>query len=116
MNRGGGETGPEKSPVAWEIAAAVLFVISCFLALSTGLRLGSAGGELLGRALSPFVFALVVIGVFRLFGKARTRRSRAVIAVWTLVVLIFGQFGTLAQQVVPSIEGFQSGENQESAA
>lgn len=114
MNEFDAAQGPrEKSPVRWEIAATVLLVVSSFLALSAGIRQGGPGPEVLGRALRSVVFTLVVVGVFRLFGKARTRRSRAVIAFWTLVVLLIGQFGTVVQQVVPTIEGLKAGESLE---
>lgn len=51
----------------------------------------------IGAVLAPAILVLLVVGVFRAFGKAKSRRSRAIIACWTLVLMFFGQGATFAR-------------------
>jgi hypothetical protein len=79
---------PEKSPVALEIGAVVLLLIDVILSFLRASAKHLQGVELGTYALGPFIFLLIVLGIARMFGKAKTRRSRAFIA-FTFLVIVF---------------------------
>src|ERR1043166_2100709 len=49
--------------------------------------------ELVGALLTPVIFALLVIGIARLFRRARGPRGAAAAAIWTLAVIGLGALG-----------------------
>jgi hypothetical protein len=80
---------PEKSPIGLEIGVAILLCVDVLLSFLRASAKRLEGLELVTYALGPFLFLLVVLGIARLIGKAKTRRSRAFIAfVFLAIVLI----------------------------
>ncbi len=59
-------------------------------------------GELIGNAIGPIVFGLLVALLFQIFGKYRNSRSRWKIYSWTLAILLISNFVRLVQMVVPT--------------
>jgi len=88
---------PEKSPVALEIGAVVLLFIDLFLSFLRASAKHLEGVELGTYALGPVIFLLIVLGVARLMGKAKTRRSRAFIAVVFLLLVFLSQLSGLSR-------------------
>ncbi|HEY4564234.1 MAG TPA: hypothetical protein VIJ36_14715 [Thermoanaerobaculia bacterium] len=88
---------PEKSPVALEIGAALLLIIDLFLSFALGSAKHLEGVELGTYALGPFIFLLIVLGVARMIGKAKTRRSRAVIAFSFLALVLIADLSGLSR-------------------
>ena len=64
--------------------------------------------ELIGTLLSPIIFTLIVLGIARLFKRARTRRGTAKVAVWTLALIAVGSCGGLVSAVTKGTTAEQS--------
>ena len=88
----------EKAPVALEIGAVLLLTLATFLSFLTGAADAGDLAELIGAGMAPTIVALIVLALFRLAGKAGSRRSVATISFWTLLVVCIG---TCAGMVVP---------------
>jgi len=86
---------PEKKPILLEIASIALLVLATFGSFLTGARRTDDVPELIGSGMAPVIITLVVLGIARLFRAAKTRRSVATIAFWTLVVVCVGTCGSL---------------------
>lgn len=87
----------EKSPVALEFGAVALLLVDMYLALAIATRDGKQGAELLGYTMGAVFVVLLVVGIARLFGKGKTRRGRALIAVWTLAFILVSNLGNLGR-------------------
>lgn len=79
---------PARSSMRWEIAALVLVLVNVFFAFLEGGENAEDLLELLSFGFAPVIIVLVVLGSARLFGKAKSRRSAAVVAFWTLLVTL----------------------------
>lgn len=88
---------PEKPPVALEVGAALLLVIDLILSFQLGSAKHLEGVELGTYALGPFIFLLIVLGVARMIGKAKTRRSRAVLAFSFLAFVLIADLSGLSR-------------------
>jgi phosphatidylglycerophosphate synthase len=86
---------PEKSPVALEIGAVVLLFLDVILSFLIASAKHLQGVELGTYALGPVIFLLIVLGIARMMGKAKTRRSRAVIAVVFLLIVFMSNLSGL---------------------
>jgi hypothetical protein len=91
----------DKSPVPLELTAVALLVVDLYLALAIATRDGKRGPELVGYTIGVVFVLLLVLGIARLFGKGKTRRGRAVIAVWTLAVVLFSNVANLGETRAP---------------
>jgi len=77
-----------ESRLRWEIAAIVLLLVNVFLAFLEGGDDAADLIELITFGLAPVIIVFIVLAVARLFGKAKSRRSVAIIAFWTLIVTL----------------------------
>ena len=89
---------PEKSPIALEIGAAILLCVDVILTFLIGSSKPLEGVELATYSLGPLLFLLVILGIARLIGKAKTRRNRAFIAFVFLVIVLISQLSYLSRQ------------------
>ena len=67
--------------------------------LEPGKDIGYRMGELAGIILAPMLVWLVVFGIARAFGKARTNAGKVQVAFWTTAVLALGQCAQVATRV-----------------
>jgi hypothetical protein len=89
---------PEKSPIGLEIGAAILLCVDVTLGFLIGSSKQLEGVELATYSLGSLLFLLVILGIARLIGKAKTRRSRAFIAFVFLVIVLISQLSHLSRQ------------------
>lgn len=89
---------PEKSPIGLEIGAAILLCVDVILTFLVASSKHLEGVELVTYSLGPLLFLLVILGIARLMGKAKTRRSRAFIAFVFLVIVLVSQLSHLSRQ------------------
>jgi hypothetical protein len=89
---------PEKSPIGLEIGAAVLLCVDVILTFLVASSKHLEGVELVTYSLGPLLFLFVLLGIARLMGKAKTRRSRAFIAFVFLVIVLLSQLSHLSRQ------------------
>lgn len=87
----------EKSPILYEIAAVILFGLVLLMAFVIGAQKTKDVTEHIGYTFAPLIILLIIFGIARLMGKGKTRRSRALIAFWTGVVMFLGQCGSVGR-------------------
>ncbi len=84
------------------LIAAALLVVNTLAARASGMRGGVVGAELAGSASAPIILLLIVYGIARIFGKARTFRGALKLASWTLFVLLLMQMASAVNsQIAP---------------
>src|SRR5687768_6717355 len=92
----------EKPPILLEVTSVLLLLLSTFFAFLAAAKDSESIAELIGAGMAPAILALIVLGIFRLFGKAKTRRSIATILFWTLLLMLFGTCGSLITPPQPA--------------
>jgi hypothetical protein len=96
MNQRGRQgTQPERAPWILETACVVLLLFNMLLsgAVPTSEPSGSA---VIGALFAPLLIGLIVVGVASVFKNCRTRRSRAIIFLVTMTLMLVGSCGNLA--------------------
>ncbi|MFL6234402.1 MAG: hypothetical protein ACJ76N_14820 [Thermoanaerobaculia bacterium] len=75
----------------------LLLLIDLILSFLIGSAKHLEGVELATYALGPLIFLLIVLGIARMIGKAKTRRSRAVIAFSFLAIVFVANLSSLSR-------------------
>jgi cytochrome bd-type quinol oxidase subunit 2 len=89
----------EKSPVLLEIGSVLLLVLVLLMTFARGAREAKEVSEHIGYTLAPLIILAIVYGIARLMGKAKTRRGRARLVFWTVVVMFVGQCSGYSRMV-----------------
>jgi hypothetical protein len=85
------------STVLPEALATLLLLLDMLLGYAAGVASASNRSEAAGAVVATPVLLGVVLGSFHLFGKAKTRRSRAMTACWTLAIIGLAQGETYSR-------------------
>jgi len=97
--------GPASSPPPPRWSTLILEAVA-ILVLLLDMRIGYVlsfaqegnSAEATGAAFAPPILVLLVLLAFRSFGKAKTRRSKAVIACWVLGIMLVSQSSRAGQE------------------
>src|SRR5262249_26838082 len=85
MNESAVQPEAARASTTLKVAVAVLLPLSILQSGLSSLKTSQNVAQLAGAASLPVIIALVVLGVAKLFGRARTGRSQALILMWTLL-------------------------------
>jgi hypothetical protein len=95
--------GPAKAPWVLEAAALLLLLANVWISAVIESSSPPAESNLVAGLACPFVTAVIVVGIARLLGGARSRRSIAIVVVVAMSLLFVGQCNRLGS--VPGTRG-----------
>jgi hypothetical protein len=87
-----------RSTPVLEVAAVLLLLLEMRVGYVLTFAQEGNSAEATGAALAPPILVLLVLLAFRGFGKAKTRRSKAIIACWVLGIMFFSLSARASQE------------------
>lgn len=101
----GAETEPVKRGWLLVSSSILLSVLNFVLALAVGTQKYAEAAEIYGYALSPMLFAALIVGLFQFGKRYRNPRSRIKIYCWTSLITLFSSGNQLFKIAATSVAG-----------